>query len=83
MMIQNQSFIHEEIKSRLNLRNVHYLSEQNFLFCLLYETVKIKLYHTDLIQHLQEAGVVTPGIMTVASAFYIVGHEGCFADCYA
>jgi hypothetical protein len=49
MTITNQSFIHEEIKSRLNLGNACYHSVQNCLSShLLSKSVNIKVYKTNI-----------------------------------
>jgi hypothetical protein len=47
MIVTNQNFIHEEIKSRLNLGNACYHSVQNFLsYHLLPKNITIKIYKT-------------------------------------
>jgi hypothetical protein len=49
MTVTYHNFIHEEIKSRLNLGNACYHSVHNLLSSLLSKTVKIKIYKKTVI----------------------------------
>jgi hypothetical protein len=44
--VTDQNFIQEEIKWRLNSRNVHYNSVPNLLSCLLYKSAKVRIHKT-------------------------------------
>jgi hypothetical protein len=47
MMLTNQNYIHDEIKSRLNSGNACYYSVQNLLSsCLMSKNLNIKIYKT-------------------------------------
>jgi hypothetical protein len=47
MTLTNQNYIHDEIKSRLNLGNAYYYSVQNLLSsCLISKNLKIKTHKT-------------------------------------
>jgi hypothetical protein len=47
MTLTNQNYIHDEIKSRLNMGNACYYSVHNLLSsCLISKNLKIKIYKT-------------------------------------